>query len=231
MIFIKGGKFKPLFFDKSKREQVIVESFYIDKYPVSNLEYMNFIKEESKWSLENAKSIFVEKAYLSHWKGNTPDKSIHNAAVVNVSWFAARAYCHWKGKRLPSTAEWEFVALADETQRDASYKKDYSARILKWYSRPGGVNRSEVGSTYKNFYGVYDMHGLIWEWVEDFSTAMVTGDSRGDSSLDKGLFCGSGSLGASNFNDYAAFMRYGFRSSLDAKYTVNNLGFRCAYNN
>jgi sulfatase modifying factor 1 len=44
----------------------------------------------------------------------------------------------------------------------------------------------------------------------------------------RNLFCGSGALGASSFDDYAAFMRYAFRSSLKAHYTVPNLGFRCA---
>jgi formylglycine-generating enzyme required for sulfatase activity len=72
------------------------------------------------------------------------------------------------------------------------------------------------------------MHGLVWEWVEDFNSAMVTGESRADSGIERDLFCGSGAASASDFRDYAAFMRYAFRSSLDAKYAVSNLGFRCA---
>jgi formylglycine-generating enzyme len=58
----------------------------------------------------------------------------------------------------------------------------------------------------------------------------VTGDARGDSGLERQLFCGAGSLDASNRSDYAGFMRFGFRSSLRAGYTVPNLGFRCAMN-
>jgi formylglycine-generating enzyme required for sulfatase activity len=79
-----------------------------------------------------------------------------------------------------------------------------------------------------NYFGVYDLHGLVWEWVADFNTAMVTGDARADSGLDRQLFCGSGSEGAKDRNNFPAFMRYGFRSSLKASYTVHNLGFRCA---
>ncbi len=73
-----------------------------------------------------------------------------------------------------------------------------------------------------------DLHGLVWEWTSDFNSALVTGDARGDTGLERQLFCGAGSLGASDRANYAAFMRFGFRSSLRAGYTVHNLGFRCA---
>src|SRR5262249_33957477 len=85
-----------------------------------------------------------------------------------------------------------------------------------------------VGKGPANFYGVRDLHGLIWEWVADFNTALVTGDARGDTGLDRQLFCGSGSEGAKDRADFPPFMRYGFRSSLKASYTVHNLGFRGA---
>ena len=57
---------------------------------------------------------------------------------------------------------------------------------------------------------------------------MVTGDSRGDTGLDRQLFCGSGAQGAKDRSDFPAFMRFAYRSSLKAGYTVHNLGFRCA---
>jgi len=54
----------------------------------------------------------------------------------------------------------------------------------------------------------------------------VTGESRADASLERSLYCGSGAAGATDFEDYGAFMRYAFRSSLEARYNVANLGFR-----
>jgi formylglycine-generating enzyme required for sulfatase activity len=72
------------------------------------------------------------------------------------------------------------------------------------------------------------MHDLVREWVEDFNSALVTGESRADGSLDRSLFCGSGSIGAADFRDYAAFMRFAFRASLDARYGLAHLGFRGA---
>jgi formylglycine-generating enzyme required for sulfatase activity len=67
-----------------------------------------------------------------------------------------------------------------------------------------------------------------WEWVENFNTALVTGESRGDTGLERSLFCGAGSIGSANPADYASFMRFAYRSSLKAVYTTKSLGFRCA---
>ena len=64
--------------------------------------------------------------------------------------------------------------------------------------------------------------------TDDFNSNLVSGESRGDSTVNKDLYCASGSAGAVNPSDYAAFMRYGFRSSLNAKFTLGSLGFRCA---
>ena len=57
---------------------------------------------------------------------------------------------------------------------------------------------------------------------------MVTGESRGDTGLERSLFCGAGAAGARDLTNYPAFMRAGLRSSLRANYAVPNLGFRCA---
>jgi len=85
-----------------------------------------------------------------------------------------------------------------------------------------------VGSGFRNAWGVDDLHGLVWEWTLDFNSALVSGESRGDASLEKSLFCGSGASNAADFADYAAFMRFAFRASLEAHYTTANLGFRGA---
>jgi sulfatase modifying factor 1 len=100
--------------------------------------------------------------------------------------------------------------------------------VLGWLTRPVPSPLPAVGTSRPNHFGVHDLLSLVWEWVDDFNTAMVTGESRADTGLERNLFCGSGAAGARDPSDFPAFMRAGFRSSLRANYTVPNLGFRCA---
>ena len=73
-----------------------------------------------------------------------------------------------------------------------------------------------------------DLHGLVWEWVEDYTGLMVSGDSRNQGDPDKLKFCGAGALSAETRDEYAVLMRIAMLSSLEANYTTANLGFRCA---
>lgn len=229
MVYIKKGVYKPLFKDKDGKAAVPVPAFLLDKYPVTNGEFLEFVRNNPKWQRSKVKPIFADHSYLSHWAGDLNLGSVSpQSPVTNVSWFAARAYAKWKGKRLPSTAEWEYAAAASEKNTDGTKDSSYTRRILSWYAKPTPRRLPNVGGNFKNVWGAYDMHGVIWEWVDDFSTALVNGDSRNDTGVERNLFCGSASVRASDTENYAAFMRYGFRSSLTAHYCVQNLGFRCA---
>jgi formylglycine-generating enzyme required for sulfatase activity len=176
------------------------------------------------------KRLFADENYLKHWAGDLdPGRTaLSNAPVTQVSWFAAKAYAAWQGKRLPTVAEWEFAASASPTRLDGENDLEFKRQLAVWHSSPSPEQLLPVGIGRPNYFGIQDLHGLIWEWVADFNTAMVTGDARGDNGLERQLFCGSGAQGAKDTSDYPAFMRFGFRSSLKADYTVHNLGFRCA---
>jgi formylglycine-generating enzyme len=200
----------------------------MDVYPVTNSEFLEFVIANPGWQKSKAKRLFADQSYLKHWTGDTElgENIDPESPVTNISWFAAKEYAKWKGKRLPTVDEWEYAASAGKNSRDGTSDPANIKRIQEWYSRLSSKNLPKVGSTDKNFWGIYDMFGLIWEWTYDFNNAMVTGDSRGGSDIERNLFCGSGAVNA-DVENYTAFMRYGFRSSLKANYTVNNLGFRC----
>ncbi|MEW6776131.1 MAG: formylglycine-generating enzyme family protein [Bdellovibrionota bacterium] len=229
MAKIPGGKFVPLY--GTNKKPVKVKAFWLDRRLVSGGDFLKFVEENPSWRCSAVKRLFADEGYLQKWRGDLEpgEADILAAPVVQVSWFSARAYCRSKGKRLPHTEEWELAALADETRPDASADPAFGRKILEWYSRPtGDKGPGPVGSAGKNFYGVYDLHGLVWEWTEDFNSIFMTGESRADRSPDEKLFCGAGAAGTADPLNYAGYMRYAFRSSLKATHTVANLGFRCA---
>lgn len=217
-VYIKEGTYSPFFRDKNEPD-VKVGKFWVDKYPVTNQEFLKFVRLNPEWSRTNRKDIFAGSGYLKHWLS---DFVVHShqlkVPVSNVSWFAARKYCEFYKKRLLTIAEWEYVS-------DAQNPKALEL-ILKWYGSTDQKLQS-VSRGQTNGYGLVGMHGLIWEWVEDFSSAIVSGDSRSSNEANGALFCGSGALKAKDPSQYATFMRFAYRSSLKANSTGLNLGFRC----
>lgn len=228
MVSIKRGAYVPLYGTTDKKP-VEIAAFEMDVYPVTNAQFVTFLKKYPAYTRSKMKGIFADKSYLSHWQSDYDygKNNLSTAPVTNVSWFAAKKYCECQGKRLPTMDEWEYVAMADEKRIDARTKEDFNKYIMSWYEKPK-TYANPIGQTYKNYWGVYDMHGLVWEWTADFNSIFLSGESRKDKDTDKNLFCGSGSVNASDLMNYAAFMRYAFRGSLKAKYTTKNLGFRCA---
>ncbi len=241
MAAIPAGVYRPLYKPSELNPQrhpgatapsgeIPVAPFFLDIYPVTNADYLAFLRGNGKWQRSRIARIFADTGYLNSWAGDLEPgpQAPPERPLVNVSWFAARAYCQWRGGHLPTTAQWEHAASATETSGDGRFDPAFAQRILAWYARPMPAVPPPVGSVFRNVWGVYDLHGLVWEWVRDFNTALVSGESRGDSGLERGIYCAAGSIGAVNGNDYAAFMRYAFRSSLEASYTAASLGFRCA---
>lgn len=228
MALIKGGSYIPLYGNDTSK--ITVEDFLIDKYPVTNAEFLNFVKENPTWKRTQVKRLFAEESYLKDWKSDTEigQASYPDAPVTFVSWFAAKNYCQSIGKRLPTIDEWEYVAMADEFVADARKDSTFHQQILGWYEKPTKQTIPKIGNTETNYWGVYDMHGLVWEWVLDFNTVLISGESRKDESLDRQYYCAGSALGATDLMNYAAFMRYAFRGSLEADYAIKNLGFRCA---
>ncbi|WP_252468801.1 formylglycine-generating enzyme family protein [Microbulbifer okhotskensis] len=225
VVYISGGRYRPLFGNVS--DSRIVGSFMLDRYAVTNAQYYLFTQQKPQWSKSNIKPVFSDVNYLRHL--NSLDMNeLAEMPVTNISWFSARAYCKSQNKRLPSLDEWEYVARASANKVNGQNDPKYRQQILEWYSRPANELLPKVKETPANYWGVHGMHGIVWELVNDFNTALVTGESRGDTQLEQSLFCGAGAVSSSDPSDYAAFMRYALRSSYQATYTMRSLGFRCA---
>ncbi len=222
---VEGGRYVPMY-GAGKNETVTVGSFEMDKLPVTNADFMAFVKQHPRWRKSAAPKLFADAGYLKNWTEDLSfPPSMADAPVTNISWFAAKAYCECQGKRLPTTHEWEFAAMAGYKYRDERRDSLFSARILAAYETPKTYLKP-VGQSRANYWGLYNLNELVWEWTSDFGSVMMSGENR--SSDARNLFCGAGSLNATDLMNYAAFMRYAFRSSIQARFTINNLGFRCA---
>ena len=230
MVVIPAGDYVPLIRTAKDVPRVAVAAFLLDAQAVTNAEFLAFVTANPKWRRSAVSGLFADTSYLEHWTADLEPgpKAPAAAPVIRISWFAARAYARWVGKRLPTTAEWEWTAAAGYTTPDGKNDAEMNRDLYAWLARPVPAVIPAVGTAKPNVYGVRGLHGLIWEWVDDFNIAMVTGESRADSGLDRDLFCGAGSIGAKDTNDFAAFMRQALRSSLKANNTTSSLGFRCA---
>lgn len=224
---IAGGYFVPLYGSNDK--EVYIDDFLLDVFPVTQQQFLEFVTTHPKWRKSKVLRLFADQNYLSSWASDSSFGELIEPQwpVTNVSWYAAKDYCACQGKRLPTMDEWEYAAMASTTEKNAQRDSVFNHMIIEGYERPK-TYKNEVGTTYENFWGIYDMHGLVWEWVSDFNSVLISGESRQDVDVERNLFCGSASINASNLMDYAAFMRYALRGSVKANYSIQNLGFRCS---
>ncbi len=229
-VVIPAGVHAPLQRSSRDPERVAVAAFRLDVLPVTNADFLAFVAANPRWRRSQVPRLFADERYLAHWAGDLEPgpRAPAGAPVVHVSWFAARAYARWAGRRLPTTAEWELAAAAGYASPDGRADAALAGDIYRWLARPTPEVLPDAAGARPNFHGARGLHGLVWEWVADFNTAMVTGESRADTGLDRDLFCGAGAAGSRDTSDYVAYMRAALRSSLQARNVTSSLGFRCA---
>lgn len=133
--------------------EVQVTDFYMGRYPVTNEEYGRFLKDNPE---------VKEPVYWADRRFNQSKQP-----VVGVSWKEAALYAKLAGLRLPSEAEWEYACRAGSKTRYYSGDKDEDLDRVGWYFRNSEGLPHTVGEKESNAFGLYDMHGNVWEWVED----------------------------------------------------------------
>ena len=159
MVYIPGGTFKmgrdngpdPA---EGPPHLVTVAPFYLDKTPVTNAQYAEFVRATGRPA-------------PSAWTGPSYARGQDDWPVTDVTWHDSQAYAEWKHKRLPTEAEWEFAARGAD------------GRVYPWGNsfNPGWTNSVEsrlghaepVGSHPKvgSPFGVLDMSGNVWQWCQD----------------------------------------------------------------
>lgn len=228
MVAIPSGSYEPLY-GIGGTTRTSVTGFQLDRDAVTRANFLGFVRKYPEWQRSSIRAALAGPNYLADWDSdlNIGSSITPDAPVTNVSWFAARAYCRAQGKRLPTVAEWEYVAAASENERDAARKPVFIQATIERYMHRGQGPRSVLTGEV-NAYGVRGMHGLVAEWVEDFNSVLVSDDSRAIGARDHDLYCASAAIGALDPRNYPAFLRYALRSGLSGRSAITNLGFRCA---
>jgi formylglycine-generating enzyme required for sulfatase activity len=201
---------------------VRVPSFLLQSHPVTNAEFLSFVTAHQAWRRGAAPRVLADEDYLSHWLGPLdPGPGAGLEPVTRVSWFAAEAYCESLQARLPSWTEWELAAAASPERRDARADAAWRQHLLDWYAQPSDGRLAQVARGSANVYGLFDLYGLVWEWVEDFNSLLPA-------DADPEKFCGSGAQNLQQKDNYALLMRIAMLGSLRGADTGHTLGFRCA---
>ena len=154
-----GGRSQP------PHKVVMKSPFYVGKTEVTNGQYRRFLEAtgyDGKPDTDPAYDL-----YLRHWRGESLMSQEDDHPVCWVSWRNAKAFCDWAGLSLPTEAQWEYACRA------GSKTLFYNGDDQKHFDEIGwGLTNSQalthpVARLKPNAWGLYDMLGNVWEWVED----------------------------------------------------------------
>jgi len=179
--------------DEGPRHQVRVRDFGIMATEVTNAQYAAFLNasgrrgtQDRPWfeSQQEDPQSRIE-GEPGAWRAS-PGFEQHPA--VNVSWYGAQEFCARYGGRLPTEAEWEYAARAGTTTAWSFGPDAADIDRYAWYADNSGGEPHPVAAKRPNSWGLYDMHGNLWEWTEDcWHGNYRDAPSDGSAWLDKGV--------------------------------------------
>ena len=225
-----------LFEAEMPRHTAKIRSFAIDKRLATNAEFYRFVERNERWNPERIPRGLHNGNYLVHWKAGAYLPADANRPVVNVSWYAAVAYCQWEGKRLPTESEWEYAARGGLARPLFPWGDEAADKTRANFSESGLGATSEAEKYPANGYGLFDMAGNAWEFTSDewgpYSVARIEGQAEGRTLFDRGeAYLGittrrvirGGSWGGAPINLWVEY-----RDSHPPDGAKDFVGFRCA---
>jgi formylglycine-generating enzyme required for sulfatase activity len=158
--------------DERPRHRVYLDAFFIDKYETTLAEYMEFAADSGGDYPEWAKAgsqFNLDTGSETYYRHLAPLlKTCKDCPIIGVSAKNAEAYCKSRNKRLPTEAEWEAAARGG-TESEFSFGDDPAAADnYSWNSKNAAKTPHPVGQKKPNGYGLYDVHGNVWEWTSGF---------------------------------------------------------------
>ena len=243
MVLIEAGEFRMGSNERDNEKpihSVYVDAFYMDAYEVTNAEYAEFLNAKGKhtdgsitWldiGAERCRIEYVSRVYRAK-------TGYENHPVVEVSWYGAMAYAAWKGKRLPTEAEWEKAARGGLSGLKYPWGNAIDSTNANYNSHV--KDTTLVGKYAANGYGLYDMSGNVYEWCLDewngnfYSVSPAQNPLSGANSIQWLLdnYTGvntSRVLRGGAWNVSATAMRAAYRGNRSPPAPFHNIGFRCA---
>ncbi len=148
---------------RSHRERLSLESFHIDRHPVTNAQYHAFVAA-TKYHPKD------DHNFLRHWVGGKPRRGWEKKPVTWVSIEDARAYAKWAGKRLPHEWEWQYAAQGTDGRlypwgNDWNVANMPPASKAREMPEPADVDAHPQGASP---FGVEDLVGNVWQWTDEF---------------------------------------------------------------
>jgi len=201
---------------------VDLDAYYIDKFEVTNQLYKACVGA-------GACKPPTQTDSFTHFKYNG-NPTYDNYPVVYVNWNMAKAYCTWRGARLPTEAEWEKAARGPDPHLYPWGDTEPVCQVVN-YKGPGSCDHDilEVSSKPdgKSPYGLYHMAGNVWEWVNDWYSQSYYGISPATNPPGPTSGLGKVVRGGS-WNSTRDDIRTSKRRSFPPNTNTYDLGFRCA---
>lgn len=156
-----------LFLEETPRHKVKLDSFYLDKYEVTNADFKTFLDKNPAWQKDKIPAEFHNGKYLQDWNGTEFPKGKENYPVVFVTWYSAVAFCQANSKRLPTEAEWEYAARGGLKNKIFPWGDEMPDKMRVNFSESDLKGATKVGSYPANGYGLFDIAGNVWEFLAD----------------------------------------------------------------
>jgi ergothioneine biosynthesis protein EgtB len=254
MVKVSGGLFELGFsgsdfcYDNEIPEhKTYLNPFEIDKYPVTNNEFLKFMDaggyHDYNYWLSDGWDLVREKQWNAplYWQkidGQWYKKDFRglnklppNEPVTNVSYYEADAYSKWLGKRLPTEAEWEKAASWDDNLKKKrlypwgdEFPSDNTSNLLEsWKWAPSQIGSYQEG---KSYYGCYQMLGDVWEWTSSEYTLYPGFRSKFSEYTDKWAI-NQKVLRGGSFATPRSQIRNSYRNYFKPHERIPFSGFRC----
>jgi len=154
--------------DEKPVQRIYLDTYYIDKYEVTNLQFCVFLNERGNQEKDGVLWLNIDSSscLIEYQNGQYQPKSgYEHHPVIYVNWYGARAYVEWAGKRLPTEAEWEKSARGGLAGKTYPWGEGIDSQKANCDYTVGETTL--VGDYPPNGYGLFDMAGNVWEWCFD----------------------------------------------------------------